>query len=207
LKDNRKFWDKAAKSYDKNEEKDKSVYENLFHTIKNYLNNDDYMLDIGCGTGVLHDKISPHVMSITGIDYSEKMIAIAKEKATQNTLNNVEYLCESLDQITLREKKFNLVTAFYLLHLLPHLEDELKYIHEMLNPNDIFISVTPCLKKSHLLGAFLSFSSSIGLTPELKKYQYEDLVDRMEKTGFKIIEVNPIRKSTHEYLIVARKIN
>lgn len=112
MKDNRKFWDKAAKSYDKNEEKDKSVYENLFHTIKNYLNNDDYMLDIGCGTGVLHDKISPHVMSITGIDYSEKMIAIAKEKATQNTLNNVEYLCESLDQITLREKNSILLLLF-----------------------------------------------------------------------------------------------
>ncbi|WIY24793.1 class I SAM-dependent DNA methyltransferase [Parasedimentitalea psychrophila] len=38
------------------------------------------ILDFGCGTGLLTEKIAPHVMEVIAVDTSDKMIAILKEK-------------------------------------------------------------------------------------------------------------------------------
>jgi len=206
LKDNRSFWNKTASKYDKVEEKDRLVYERIFEEIKPYLKAESHVLDIGCGTGALHDKLSMLVQQIVGVDYSEKMIDVAKEKAASKNLSNVKYICGTLNQNSVKEKSYDLVSAFYLLHLFENIENELNQISELLGDQGYFISVTPCMKDFGLIGSLLGLSGAVGIIPKIKRYTYQDLAELIEKYGFKIIDIKAMRKSTHEYLIVAQKM-
>ena len=49
----------------------------------------DVILDIGCGTGRLTIPISKRCKKIVGVDFSDKTLAIAREKSTG--LNNIEF--------------------------------------------------------------------------------------------------------------------
>lgn len=206
MKDHRKFWNKSALKYDQVEEKDLMVYERIFEEIKAYLNNESQILDIGCGTGALHDQLSILVQQIVGVDYSEKMIDVAKEKAATKKLTNVKYICGTLNHKSVMENSYDVVTAFYLLHLLEDIESELGKIRDLLGNQGYLISVTPCMKGSGVLGALLGLSGSVGILPKIKKYTYKELAEIIEKCGFKIVDIKAMRESTHEYLIVAQKV-
>ena len=62
-------------------------------------------LDLGCGTGVLCEILHDQGIQSSGMDFSEGMIAIAKER-------NPEIFYEVADMITYRpDKNFDLVTC------------------------------------------------------------------------------------------------
>ena len=53
------------------------------------------VLDLGCGTGLLGPEIKNHCSKLEGIDLSNKMLALAKQKNVYDKLNQfdiVEYL-------------------------------------------------------------------------------------------------------------------
>jgi SAM-dependent methyltransferase len=58
----------------------------------------DTVLDVGCGTGLcmsaLHDKVGPSG-TIVGIDASDEMLGLARERATHNDWHNVRLLSAS----------------------------------------------------------------------------------------------------------------
>ena len=200
MKNTKAFWNKTASSYDKVEEKDRVVYERILTEMKSYLKPDFHLLDIGCGTGALHDQLSSLVEHIDGIDYSENMIQIAKEKASIKRLANVSYSCGTLAENSAIDKSYDIVTAFYILHLFENLESDLRLIKNHLSEHGYFISVTPCMKDSGLIGAMLGLSGAVGLIPKINRYTQHDLTKQFEECGFKIIDV---RESTHEYMIIA----
>ncbi|MBY6057897.1 class I SAM-dependent DNA methyltransferase [Leisingera daeponensis] len=42
------------------------------------------VLDFGCGTGLLSEKLAPHVKEVVAVDTSERMIAVLQDKALPN---------------------------------------------------------------------------------------------------------------------------
>jgi cyclopropane fatty-acyl-phospholipid synthase-like methyltransferase len=58
--------------------------------LADYIDPNDTVLDIGCGTGSLTHELSKTSMDITGIDPSEEMIRIGKEKYPHLTLSTQE---------------------------------------------------------------------------------------------------------------------
>jgi len=46
-----KFWDKAANTYDQEENKDEQTHNKIIERTKEYLKISDIILDYGCGTG------------------------------------------------------------------------------------------------------------------------------------------------------------
>lgn len=206
MKNTKAFWNKTASSYDKVEEKDRVVYERILMEIKPYLQPEFLLFDIGCGTGALHEQLSSLVQHIEGVDYSENMIQIAREKASIKRLANVSYSCGTLVENAAIDKHYDIVTAFYVLHLFENLESNLRLIENLLSKQGYFISVTPCMKDSGVIGAMLGLSGAVGLIPKINRYTQHDLTKQFKKCGFKIIEVKAMRESTHEYMIIAQKL-
>jgi predicted TPR repeat methyltransferase len=64
------------------------------------------ILDAGCGTGYVAEVLSKlNYKNITGIDFSEEMLAIARSKKIYKKL-----MCQSLNEkIELRSKQFELI--------------------------------------------------------------------------------------------------
>jgi ubiquinone/menaquinone biosynthesis C-methylase UbiE len=76
---------------------------------------DDYVLDVGCGTGDFARSIAQYVRHVHAIDLSRGMINLAKTKS--HSPNNVSFeACDICDLVS--GKKYTIVTAFFCLMLM-----------------------------------------------------------------------------------------
>ena len=86
-----KFWDKQAKNIAKHEQNIQLNDNKDFVNTLKYLNINDMVLDYGCGAGIVSHAIADKVKEIQAIDISSKMIEVAKRKANQLNIENINY--------------------------------------------------------------------------------------------------------------------
>ncbi len=200
-----KFWDRSAKSYDREERGDEHVLLKIIDKIKNNLKSSDTVLDFGCGTGLVSNKLSNHVKSIKGVDISSKMLEIAKIKALKNNIKNIEYAHTTIFDKRFNTESFDVVFAFYILHLLESPQEVVDRLSELIKPGGLLISTTPCLGEKKLLKGVFSIGSKLGLFPKVNSFRYSELQHLLEKGNFEIIETECLNLKTQEYFIVAKK--
>ncbi len=75
--------------------------EALYQTIKKYLENKKYKIifDIYCGVGTIGQYLSKYAEKIIGIETNKSSIALAKENAEINKVENTEYYCGKAETI------------------------------------------------------------------------------------------------------------
>ncbi len=113
--------------------------EAVIRTINKYtLQNQNKILDIGCGTGqLLNDianKFENRNLNLLGIDFSEEMISIAKK---QN--KNAKFIAMDVSNLPDLDEKFDIIVCT---HSLPYYKNQVKAISDMadkLNENGIII--------------------------------------------------------------------
>lgn len=82
------------------------------------------VLDVACGTGDMAVELLRQGCSVTGVDLSKEMMAIAKQKAPQ-----AEYRLADVERLPFGEASFDAVTCAFGVRNFVHLEQGL---HEML---------------------------------------------------------------------------
>jgi len=99
------------------------------------------VLDIGCGHGHAANLIANAYPAsrVTGIDISPQGIAAARSAAASLRLDNVTF--EVRDAKSLEPGSYDLVTAFDVVHDLPHPAETLAAVRVALNPGGIFLMV------------------------------------------------------------------
>ena len=112
-----KFWDRTASSYDREERSDGKTFQQIIQLTKGFLKPTDTILDFGCGTGSFSIELATSVNNISAIDISSKMTEIAKAKAKTAGMPNMESLHATIFDDRLKAGTFNVVLAFYILHL------------------------------------------------------------------------------------------
>ncbi|NQE35095.1 class I SAM-dependent methyltransferase [Microcoleus asticus] len=102
--------------------------QNDFFT-KNLSTSKGAALDIGCGSGILAFELAQYYDRVVAVDFSEKMLAIARQK---RSAPNIEYIQMDASQLTL-ERKFDLIVSATTFHHLPNLPAALSVIKQLLN--------------------------------------------------------------------------
>jgi ubiquinone/menaquinone biosynthesis C-methylase UbiE len=100
------------------------------------------VLDAGCGTGYLSKKLWDHGARVTGIDFSERMIAIARAQHPE-----MDFRVDSCTELrTLDDEHFDLVIANYVLMDTPDLRSTMTAFHRILKPEGVAVLVFshPC---------------------------------------------------------------
>lgn len=188
------FFNNKAIDWDHNNSTADSGAKKIITIFANILK-DKHVLDIGCGTGVLTNKlITIGSKKITGIDISKQMISQANKKFTD--IDNVNFICKDILDFDPKEK-FDVAIMF---NVYPHLNKDEQLVNKLfclLNSNGTLIvahgSGKQNINNHHKLHA-------IEVSQQLKSAKEESIL-WMPK--FKIIDT---RDDKNLYYFVVEKV-
>ena len=86
--ENRKFWDRIARRYDRLTIKLTRDYPALVQRIVNDVNGAENVLEVATGTGLVAIEIARNASMVEAIDFSSEMIEFAKRKAFKDHIEN-----------------------------------------------------------------------------------------------------------------------
>ena len=95
------------------------------------------ILDVGCGTGEMSRMLAEMGHKVTGIDLSEKMLAVAKAKA----LPGAEFRLGDAEKPPFDEGTFDAVVTRHVLWTLPHPEKALEGWRKVLKPGGVCVVI------------------------------------------------------------------
>lgn len=87
----------------------KSLYDETKNIVKELLPNN--VLDLYCGTGTIGIYISEYCKSIVGIDYNKSNIDDANKNKKLNNVNNIEFICDKVENRINEFKNIDLVVV------------------------------------------------------------------------------------------------
>jgi ubiquinone/menaquinone biosynthesis C-methylase UbiE len=100
------------------------------------------VLDAGCGTGYLSKKLRDHGARVTGIDFSERMIEIARAKHP-----DMDFRVDSCSELaTVADEHFDMVIANYVLMDTPDLRATMGAFNRVLKTDGVAVLIFshPC---------------------------------------------------------------
>ena len=137
-----KRWDKYAElfasSYGENGDIHREVF--LNPTLLNLMGSveNKTVLDAGCGEGYLSRFLAKSGASVTGVDYSERMIQLAKNKTSEAFKITFKYgNCEDLN--FLEDKSFDLIVSNMVIQDLSNYESAISEMYRLLVDSGTFI--------------------------------------------------------------------
>lgn len=135
------------------------------------LSQDDLILDLGCGTGLLLEKISGGVGFAVGLDLSGELLSWARSKLKET--QNTGLLLSDADHPPFKPANFDKLFAITLLQNLP---DPRRAISEAMKVTRTeAIIIVSGLKKRYSREEFKFLISSVGL--EIREFVEEGLKD------------------------------
>ncbi|WP_407375816.1 class I SAM-dependent methyltransferase [Methanobrevibacter sp.] len=91
-----KDWDKAAEGFYKRTRKD-DYQDALFDKL--ILDENDTVLDVGCGEGSITIPIARNVKKVIGLDSSVKMLEYLEKRAEEKNIDNIETILKPIEEI------------------------------------------------------------------------------------------------------------
>lgn len=200
------FWDGRAESYDDGIRKHDGIYEQTISYTKSFLNSSDSVLDFGCASGEMSLDIAPHVQDAHGIDTSGKMIDLAGQKASDRQIRNTKFSQFDVFEPSLKAQSFSAILAFNIFHLVNDAEATLARLHDLLTPNGLLISQTPCLAgRAWLFKTLIGFAQRVGYAPKIRSFTPTELEGLVSAHRFEIVDSQMWDEANQVQWIVGRK--
>ena len=137
-----KWFDAWSNEYDQTLGKIKRHHEMLDLAVEMAnVKSGEYILDIGCGTGLLSLKfLEAAECTINGIDLSEDMLNIWKDKIEKlNLSNRVKIKLGNASNLEFEDSTFNIIASTVTLHHVKDKQPTLNKIYRLLKPKGRFI--------------------------------------------------------------------
>ncbi len=127
--------------------------------IKNYANSGDKIMDFGCGNGRLLEIIPSDEIDYYGLDISQKLLNIARQKYTKENIHFQKISC--LESLPFADNFFNIIYAIAVFHHLPGQElrqQTSRELFRVLKPGGImFVTVWNLWQKKYWKNVLLQW--------------------------------------------------
>lgn len=107
------------------------------------------VLDVACGTGDMAEELLRQGCSVTGVDLSKEMMAIAEQKAPQ-----AEYSLADVERLPFGDASFDAVTCAFGVRNFVHLEQGLHEMLRVLKPGGRMVILELATPDSSLIRPF-----------------------------------------------------
>ena len=164
----------------------------------------DHILDLGSGAGndvFVARRIVGENGRVTGLDFTDEMIAKARRNNEKMGYSNVEFIKGDIEDIPLPGNIFDVVISNCVLNLVPDKDKAFSEIFRILKPGGHF-----CVSDIVLKGELpddMRQASALYAGCVSGALQKEDYLASIEKAGFKKVDVKSERKNhvPDEYLL------
>ncbi len=188
-----------ASRYTKN---DRAFYDIEF--IKQFINETTRVLDLGCGTGILEEKLAPLVSQIVGIDKYQEFLDRAYKAP------NVQYIASNFSDYNIDEQ-YDLILLFGLTMYLSdeELEDLLEKVAKAMQNESIFIIKNQFGVDEEVV--INNYSEGLQCFYYAKYRKLADMCKMVQDHGFsyEVVDIYPSYvnkyKNTHEYALVLKR--
>ncbi|MEM9568898.1 MAG: methyltransferase domain-containing protein [Cyanobacteria bacterium P01_E01_bin.34] len=181
------FWDKVAERYSNQPIADEAAYQKKLQVTQEYLKPEMEVLEFGCGTGSTAIIHAPFVHHIRAIDFSSKMLDIARAKAESAEIENLTFEKATIEDLEVAEGTLDVVLGLSILHLLEDKEAAISKAFTMLKPGGVFVSSTACLADFMNWFKFVApLAGVLGLIPQVKVISEQELIESLTNAGFQI---------------------
>lgn len=136
--DSQKWFDNQAPIYDKTETMEYSKNPKIScKDVKKFLEEIEYnnLLDVGCGTGYLFEILDNSNANFYGLDLSEKMLEVARNKNIPNT----EYIQATAEKLPYEDESMDVVTCIQSFHHYPYPNEAIQEVYRVLRPGGYYI--------------------------------------------------------------------
>jgi len=140
---------------------------------------DGQVLDAGCGAGIpISQRLSAH-FRVTGVDFSEAQIELAKKHVP-----NAEFICQDMTELDFPENAFDGICSYYAIIHIPREEHRplLADFHRMLKPGG---SALLCLGAEHLIDDI--DENYLGTRMYWSHYDTDTYLRMLNDCGFSVI--------------------
>lgn len=199
------FWNLIAGFYSRKPVPDETVYQRKLELTRERLSPGARMLELGCGTGSTALALAPFTGPVTAIDYSSRMIEIARGKAGASEYVNVNFECGEINDFDFDGGRFDAVLAHSLLHLLENWQDVVRKSAGLLEPGGVLVISTMCLEGQQTFLRLLGgFGRLTGLLPGLAFFSRKQLDACLADAGL-TVEYDWMPSPQAGWFIIARK--
>jgi len=152
----------------------------LLLTLVDELSIDATALDIGCGAGIPVSRVLATRASVTGIDISPRMIALARQNVP-----TVRFIEADIRAVDFPPESFDAVTAFYSIFHLPKGDHQtlLGSIYSWLKPGGLLLCTL-----SYANEAAYTEDSFFGVTMYWSNHSLSQYDQMLTKVGFELLE-------------------
>lgn len=198
LAENKNTYNEVAEEFEQTRKKYSSETEEL----KVYVKEKEKVLDLGCGTGRLYEIFRDKGINYTGIDFSEKLIQIAKEKYGDM------FVLGDILNLPFPNENFDSIWAMASLHHIPtkkFRKKAISHIYRILKPGGRVIATCWKLKSFLRKDVYVPFH---GKKRYYHVFSLGELKRLFKNAGFKIKELRYLKRGDKKtnILIVGRKL-
>ena len=108
-------------------------------------------LEVGCGTGRLLQFVADYADDVQGIDASEGMLGVAKDRLESAGAGNVEVSKQDALNLQFPDSSFDLVYSVLVVNLIPNFADLFVEIRRVLRDDGVFVFSIPNLESIYFV--------------------------------------------------------
>ena len=186
MKENKSFWDRNAKHYDRFIRKDAAAYMQMYALLRPVVKAKT-VLELATGTGMIAKNIVNAAAHIEATDASPEMIAEAKR---DNRSAKLHFSVQDMFRLPYADKSFDVVIVSNALHIVPQPEKALAEIRRVLKDDGVLIAPTFTHAGNSFSGKVKAFFMKLAGFPLHSMWASEEYLRFLRQNGWMV------RKST-----------
>jgi len=147
----------------------------------------DRVLDVATGTGFLAFEFAKHVHEVVGIDFTDEMLAIAKQYKTDRSIENVVFESSDVESLPFGESCFDIVSCRFAFHHFLHPETAISEMERVLRPGGKIVISDIISPEDAAKSEYQNKMEKLRDPCHVKHYQVSEIVQMLGNCGFDIL--------------------
>jgi ubiquinone/menaquinone biosynthesis C-methylase UbiE len=165
-----------------------SNQDNLKHIIElTAPSGNDRLLDVATGTGFLAIEFAKHVREVIGVDFTDEMLAIAKQSRIDESVGNVIFETADVESLPFGGSGFDIVSCRFAFHHFLHPETAISEMERVLRPGGKIVISDIVSPEDMAKSEYQNKMEKLRDPSHVKHYQTSEILQMLEKQGFYIV--------------------